>query len=85
MHLQREACVRNLIIDFHEIRLNAYLPLTYVYSGKTFWKKITHPSKLLEIQQNLSDDQAKAKLIVGRYVFKMDKMSLLPVSISDLL
>ena len=37
--------------------------------------KITHPSKLLEIQQNLSDDQAKAKLRVGRYVFKMDKMS----------
>ena len=42
---------------------------------KNILEKITHPSKLLEIQQNLSDDQAKAKLRVGRYVFKMDKMS----------
>ena len=36
--------------------------------------KITRPSKLLE---TMSDNQAKAKLRVGRYVFKMDKMFLL--------
>ena len=42
-------------------------------------EKITQPSKLLEIQQNLSDDQAKAKLRVERYVFKMNKMSSLRI------
>ena len=51
-----------------------YLPLTYAYCGKTFGK-IKHSSILLGIQQNLLDDEVKAKLRVGRYVFKKDKMS----------
>ena len=37
--------------------------------------EITHPSVLLEIHQNLFADEAKAKVMVGMYEFKMDKMS----------
>ena len=37
-------------------------------------EKTTHPSKLLEIQQNLPDDQAKAKLRVGLNVIVLHRV-----------
>ena len=66
MRSQSEACSKLLITDYRSsTSFYAYLLLTYGYCWKTFWEKITHPSKLLEVQQNLSDDQAKQSLGLG--------------------
>ena len=46
-------------------------------------EKITDPSNLLEIQQNLSDDEEKAKLSVGDMYLKWTKCH--HYALSDLL